>query len=160
MAADLETGGQVTDTLTLDDDISVLVVRAANKLTAHSSRVMRSRYGVGAIEWRMLVMLTLEPDIPASRATEAVGIDKAAVSRALASLHDRGLVAAVESARDPRRKTWRLTDAGAHLHDTILVWARHRDAAMLAGIPETDREAAKAVMRSVVRFFERSDTES
>lgn len=146
----------VHETLTLDDDISVLLVRAANKLTAHSSRHLRSRYGIGSIEWRMLVMLTLEPDIPASRATEAVGFDKAAVSRALSTLKDRGLVTATESRRDPRRKTWALLPAGEALHAEILVWARERDEAMLSDVPADDLQRVTVALRSISHYFEAS----
>lgn len=140
-------------TLSLDDDLSVLVVRAANKLTAHSSNVLRSRYGIGAIEWRMLVMLTLESNISAARASEVVGIDKSAVSRALAGMRENGLVAGLENRRDPRRKTWKLTPRGRQLHDRIYIWARERDDKMLASSPTSDREAAKAVLRKIIAYF-------
>lgn len=141
------------ETLSLDDDMSVLLVRAANKLTAHSSRILRSRYGIGAIEWRMLVMLTLETDISAARISEFVGIDKSAVSRALAGMLEGGLVAALESRRDPRRKTWKLTPKGRQLHDRIYIWARERDDTMLASSPSSEQEAAKAVLRRIITYF-------
>lgn len=146
---------EIAKTLSLDDDLSVLVVRAANKLTAHSSNVLRSRYGIGAIEWRMLVMLTLESNISAARVSEVVGIDKSAVSRALSGLLESGLVAARQSPRDPRRKTWKLTRKGQTLHDRIFVWARERDDTMLASTSEADREAAKTVLRNIIASFER-----
>jgi len=149
------TEAAANETLSLDDDLSVLVVRAANKLTTHSSNVLRSQYGIGAIEWRMLVMLTLETDISAARVSEVVGIDKSAVSRALSGLLEGGLVAARQSPRDPRRKTWKLTRKGKVLHDRIFVWARERDAAMLASTSDSDREAAKAVLRKIIASFER-----
>lgn len=142
------------ETLSLDDDLSVLAVRAANKLTAHSSNVLRSRYGIGAIEWRMLVMLTLESGISAARVSEVVGIDKSAVSRALAGMLKSGLVAGLESRRDPRRKTWKLTARGRKLHDRIYVWARERDDKMLESSTKSDQEAAKAVLRQIIAYFE------
>lgn len=144
------------ETLSLDDDLSVLVVRAANKLTTHSSNVLRSRYGIGAIEWRMLVMLTLESDISAARVSEVVGIDKSAVSRALAGMRENGLVEGLESRRDPRRKTWKLTAQGRKLHGRIYIWARERDEKMLASSVASELEAAKAVLRKIIACFETS----
>lgn len=152
--------GPQVGTLSLQDDISVLLVRAANKLTAHSSGLMRSRFGIGAIEWRMLVMLTLETDIPASRAADVVGIDKAAVSRALNGLRSRGLIDAEPAPRDPRRKTWSMTQAGRLLHDEVLVWARQRDRDMLAGIDRADQETVKTVLRLMIGFFEQAPADS
>lgn len=149
-----------TGTLSLQDDISVLLVRTANKLTAHSSGLMRSRFGIGAIEWRMLVMLTLESGIPASRAADVVGIDKAAVSRALNGLRTRGLIDAELAPRDPRRKTWSMTEAGRVLHDEVLVWARQRDRDMLAGIDRADQETVKTVLRRMIGFFEQAPADS
>lgn len=149
-----------TGTLSLQDDISVLLVRTANKLTAHSSGLMRSRFGIGAIEWRMLVMLTLESGIPASRAADVVGIDKAAVSRALNGLRTRGLIDAEPAPRDPRRKTWSMTEAGRLLHDEVLVWARQRDRDMLSGIDRADQETVKTVLRLMIGFFEQAPADS
>ena len=117
-------------TLSLTDTPTVLLVFAANRFTRNASRLYQQEFGIGAMDWRMLVMLTAVPDIPAARASQTIGIDKAAVSRSLARLEAKGLVTARVNGKRPY---WRLTPEGEALHDKILTTTLKRQEKIFEG---------------------------
>jgi len=111
-----------------------LLAILANRMSRGASKFYRRHFGVGLTEWRTLGMLALEPDIPAMRVAEVTGMDKAAVSRALSKLRDRGLVLFEATSSDPRRKTWRLSGPGVTLYERILNLALLRQKTLLTGL--------------------------
>jgi len=130
--------------------IPYLLSSVNNTLSRGASKLYLDRFGVGIVEWRLLSMLAIEPGIPAARACEVLGNDRAAVSRALGGLERKGLVAGVANhPGDPRRRDWRLTEEGGALHDTILAIALDREARLIAGVAARDLEIFLRVMRQM-----------
>ncbi len=142
-----EAGGT---TLDFDKSPTVLLVFAANRFTRTAARLYQDDFGIGAMDWRMLVMLTKEPDIPVARASKVIGIDKAAVSRSLARLEGKGLVKAAVPAGDERRKTWALTRKGHALHDRILPVALSRQQEILDGFSQQDVERLNGYLQKLL----------
>ena len=70
-------------TLSFERSPTVLLSFAANRFSRAAARVYQDRFGIGAMDWRMLVMLTRAPGSGVSDAARTIGIDKAAVSRSL-----------------------------------------------------------------------------
>lgn len=130
--------GNKRRTLSFSRAPTVLLTFAANRFTRSSARSYLEKFGIGAMDWRMLVMLTREPGCDAARASAAIGIDKGAVSRSLARLEKEGLATYVSRKTDERRKDWRLTKKGIALHDAILEVALDRLQATLDGFSEND----------------------
>lgn len=125
-------------TMDFDRNPTVLLVFAANRFTRDATRFLQQNYGIGAMDWRTLVMLTKEPDTPVARASQVMGIDKAAVSRTFASLHKSGLVTPSVTGGDSRRKNWRLTEKGQALHDEMLGAVLDRQQQMLKGFSDAE----------------------
>ncbi|MBT6095058.1 MAG: MarR family transcriptional regulator [Rhodospirillaceae bacterium] len=94
----------------------VLLGKVTNRYVRDSSRLFQKDFGIGVMEWRMLVILTRKPSASVTESSRIIGIDKGAVSRALARLETKGLAA---TASETRRK-WHLTDAGRAMHEEIL----------------------------------------
>ncbi|KIC45918.1 hypothetical protein RA28_09675 [Ruegeria sp. ANG-S4] len=130
--------GQRHKTLSFSRTPSVLLTFAANRFTRSSARVYMKDYGIGAMDWRMLVMLVREPGCSAARASAAIGIDKGAISRSLARLEAKNLVEYESLESDERRKKWFLSKKGMALHDEILEVALARLRVMLDGFSEQD----------------------
>lgn len=143
-------GGPGRRTLSLTSAPSVLLVFAANRYTRAISRVYQKRYGIGAMDWRMLSTLTRTPDIAVSEAAAAIGIDKAAVSRSLARLEGRGLAQAQAPGPDGRRRLFRLSAEGAALHDEILGTALAMQRRALDGFDQAEAEAFGALLRRYI----------
>lgn len=147
---DAESSGHAS-TLSFSRSTTVLLTFAANRFTRNAARRYQDEFGIGAMDWRMLVMLTREPESSVSRASRTIGIDKAAVSRSLARLQKKGLVQASSTQSDERRKSWSLTAAGIDLHDRILAVALEWQKKLLQGFTVSEVEEFNGFLK---RFLE------
>lgn len=147
--------GPARATLSFRRTPTVLLTFAANRFTRAASREYQAKFGIGAMDWRMLVMLTREPGSTVSHAARTIGIDKAAVSRSLRRMQTAGLVAPATSGPDERRKSWTLTQAGSDLHDRILTHALGRMRQLMAGFSP---EEVRAFTGYLARVLDNLDT--
>ena len=122
-------------------------IMLGNTMQSKFSQFFQRQYDIGAVEWRMLVVLAMEPDATMSRVTEIIEMDKAAVSRALAKLDDKRLVQTSVTGTNARSKLWRLTPAGIALHDVILKASVQYIEKILDGIPEESLTAMLEAMK-------------
>lgn len=120
-----------------------------NALSRGASKFYLEEFGVGIAEWRILAMLAIEPEIPATRICEVVALDKSSASRGLKSLLDKGLLSFHESKRDTRRRIWWLNEAGYETHDKILSVALAREERLLQEVDAADLEITLRVMRQM-----------
>ena len=127
--------------LDLERYAPALLTFLANKLSRGASAVYRREFGVGIIDWRIMALLAIEPGIPASRICKVIGLDKGPVSRSLAFMAGRGLVAAAADGQDARRRIVALTPAGRALHDRILAVALERERRLLSCLAPAEVEA-------------------
>jgi DNA-binding MarR family transcriptional regulator len=133
----------------------VLVTFAGNRLTREATRAYQAEFGIGVMDWRMLVMLTGAPGCSVAVAARLTGIDKAAVSRSLHRLEGNGLAQAEALGDDPRQKSWSLTAAGQDLHGKILPQALTRQKDLLKGF---SAEEVTAFTGYLQRFLDNIDT--
>lgn len=122
-----------------------------NALSRGASSIYREKFGIGISEWRAVSMLAIEPDITAARICEVVNLDKAAASRALATLDELGYLESETSETDPRKKRWRLNRKGYDLHEAIMRIALAREETLIAGADPQDLEATIRVMRIMLK---------
>lgn len=125
-------------TLSLQNSPVVLVTFAGNRLTREATRAYQAEFGIGVMDWRMLVMLTRSPGCSVALAARLSGIDKAAVSRSLQRLESEGLAQSETLGEDERRKSWSLTPKGLDLHARILPRALERQNDLLKGFSPKD----------------------
>lgn len=125
-----------------------------NALSRGASAIYREKFGLGITEWRTISMLAIEPGITAARICDVINLDKAAASRALATLDSMGYLESVSSETDPRKRTWSLNEAGYALHGTILKLAIGREEALLKGVDPQDLEATIRAMRIMMKNVE------
>lgn len=125
-------------TLSFNRSPIVLLTFAGNRLTRAATRAYQEEFGIGVMDWRMLVMLTRAPGCSVAEATRVTGIDKAAVSRSLHRLQQDGLATAQALGGDERRKSWSLTDQGHALHAKLLPVALNRQRALLKGFSKQE----------------------
>lgn len=130
---DDENGEDYRETLSFTRSPTVLLTFAANRFTRAASRVYQENYGLGAMDWRMLVMLTREPGATLSHSSKIIGIDKGAVSRSLHRLLEQELVQQGDLHANGRSRGWRLTAQGHDLHKRILREALERQKKLFSG---------------------------
>jgi DNA-binding MarR family transcriptional regulator len=85
-APSLETG------VDLDASTQALIVILANRLTRNVSLYCRQRYKIGSIELRILMLLRRRQNLSSTQIAAQTDLDKAAVSRSLMTLQERGLI--------------------------------------------------------------------
>ncbi|MDJ0361880.1 MarR family winged helix-turn-helix transcriptional regulator [Rhodococcus sp. H29-C3] len=146
--------GRAEVTLSLTHAPMVRIGLLANKYRQLTSRYYLREFGVGATDWRLLVVLTKSPEVSAGYIAELLGIDKAAVSRSLNALGSLGLSTdALRSSADPRIKLWRLTRDGQELHARMLTASLRMNNVLLTGFGEEDiiklLELSDAMLRNL-----------
>jgi DNA-binding MarR family transcriptional regulator len=137
--------------INIETYIPYFLAAVNNALSRGAAQIYSTRFGIGIAEWRVVSMLAIEPGIAAARMCAVIAQDKAATSRALNQLQREAYVAFDATSNDPRRKIWRLTDAGYALHDQIMALALDRECRLITNVDPDDLEAFLRVMRTMRR---------
>jgi len=120
--------------LDLRDHIATRVAIFANRLSRAASRFYRKTYGIGVVEWRLIMYIGRTRETRANRICNATDLDKGAVSRSLAALERLGIVSVKEDGSDNRRNNVTLTTKGRALHDEIVPIALQRQVNLLSDL--------------------------
>jgi DNA-binding MarR family transcriptional regulator len=87
--------------------------------------------GLSSVEFGLVASLGRRPPMSVIRLAEAVGMDKGQISRALAGLVSRKLVARAVNPRDNREVLVSLTRTGLAAHDAIVAGTQERNQRLL-----------------------------
>jgi DNA-binding MarR family transcriptional regulator len=134
-------------TLDLERYVPAFITFIANKLSKSATVFYQRNFGVNVTEWRIMSLLAIEPGIPASRICHVIGFDKGPVSRTLAALQKRGLVAIRTDPNDGRSHSISLTPRGRATHDKVIVAALERERRLLSCLDEEEREVLIDLLR-------------
>ena len=134
-------------TLDLDRYVPAIITFIANKLSNSATVFYQKNFGVNATEWRIMSLLAIEPGIPAARICHVIGFDKGPVSRTLAALQKRGLIAIRTDPNDGRSHSISLTARGRATHDKVIVAALERERRLLSCLDEDEREVLIDLLR-------------
>jgi DNA-binding MarR family transcriptional regulator len=137
-------GGPMLD---LDRYVPALITFIANKLSKTATALYQRNFGVNVTEWRIMSLLVIEPGIPASRICHVIGFDKGPVSRTLALLQKRGLVAIRTDPNDGRSHSITLTVKGRSTHDKVIAAALDRERRLLSCLKKDEREVLIDLLR-------------
>jgi DNA-binding MarR family transcriptional regulator len=94
--------------------------------------------GLSSVEFGLVASLGRHPPMSVVRLAEAVGMDKGQISRALAGLVSRKLVAKAVNPKDNRETLVCLTKAGLAAHDAIVAGAQERNRRLLEQLSQDD----------------------
>ena len=134
-------------TLDLDRYVPAFITFIANKLSNSATVFYQKNFGVNVTDWRIMSLLAIEPGIPAARICEVIGFDKGPVSRTLAALQKRGLVAIRADPNDGRSHSIALTARGRAMHDKVIVAALERERRLLSCLDQEERELLIDLLR-------------
>ncbi|UFZ02877.1 MarR family transcriptional regulator [Bradyrhizobium ontarionense] len=136
-------------TLDLDRYVPAFITFIANKLSNSATAFYQRNFGVNVTEWRIMSLLAIEPGIPASRICSVIGFDKGPVSRTLALMKGRGLIAIRNDPEDGRSHSISLTAKGRATHDKVIVAALERERRLLACLDKNEQEVLIALLRRI-----------
>jgi DNA-binding MarR family transcriptional regulator len=94
--------------------------------------------GLNSVEFGLVASLGRRPPMSVARLAEAVGQDKGQISRALANLLSRKLIAKLANPKDSREVLISLTAAGLAAHDAIVDGAQERNRRLLEHLSEAE----------------------
>jgi len=112
-----------TPAFDLDTFTPYLVAVAAQVLSDGLAREYQERFGISVPDWRVLVHLSHSDGASVRDIEKRVVMEKSKVSRAVARLEGRGLIAKRQSKDDKRLLNLSLTDAGRGLMLELLPMA-------------------------------------
>ncbi len=110
--------------------------------------------GLSSVEFGLVACLGRHAPMSVASLAAAVGMDKGQISRALAGLVTRKLIAKQVNARDSREVLVSLTKTGLAAHDRIVAGAIERQKYLLQGI---DAVHAQRLLDDIERLTERAD---
>ncbi|MEK9281471.1 MarR family transcriptional regulator [Bradyrhizobium sp. ISRA442] len=94
--------------------------------------------GLSSVEFGLVASLGRRPPMSVARLAEAVGQDKGQISRALADLVSRKLIAKSANPKDSREVLVSLTKAGLAAHDAVVAGAQERNRRLLEHLSEDE----------------------
>lgn len=130
-----------------DEFIAVLITTIAMRLSRGSTNFYRARWDIGMLDWRVLLALDRTQALNVGALADAAGLDKAAVSRSLGALGERGIVTVEQTRSRGRAAIAALTPAGRALCGEILAASRKRQNRLFKAFPKNDTDALAATLR-------------
>src|SRR6266436_1147995 len=128
-----------------DDRLAPITAMMSSRLMVLANLLKRGailRYkrlvGLSSVEFGLVASLGRRPPMSVARLAEAVGMDKGQISRALAELVARKLVAKAANPRDNREVLVCLTRTGLAAHDAIVAGAQERNRRLLEQLSPED----------------------
>ena len=122
----------------------------SNRTSEGFSAIYSAGFGLSVPEWRILATLA---ETPAARAKDIEGtrhMHKTVVSRAVASLRERGLVGAEPNEKDKREAFLSLTAEGRRLYEEIVPLGLAYEDAFLAVLDGEERAALARIMAKLM----------
>jgi DNA-binding MarR family transcriptional regulator len=118
--------------------ISSRLIVLANLLKRGAILRYKRLAGLSSVEFGLVASLGRRPPMSVARLAEAVGMDKGQISRALAGLVSRKLVARAVNPRDNREVLVCLTRTGLIAHEAIVAGAVERNQRLLEELGKDD----------------------
>jgi DNA-binding MarR family transcriptional regulator len=132
-------------TAAMDAELAPITAMMSSRLMVLANLLKRGailRYkrlaGLSSVEFGLVASLGRRPPMSVVRLAEAVGQDKGQISRALAGLVARKLVARAVNPRDNREVLVSLTRSGLAAHDAIVAGALERNQRLLEQLDPAD----------------------
>lgn len=124
----------------LSNHIPTKIAVFANRMQRSASRYYRKRYGIGVVEWRLVMFIGQVTQTRANRICSETDLDKGAVSRSLGVLQRLGIVGIEGDGADGRRNNISLTEKGRALHDEMVPTALNRQSELVADLSKAEVE--------------------
>ncbi|MCA1454677.1 MarR family transcriptional regulator [Bradyrhizobium sp. BRP22] len=141
------------------EHVAVLVSTIGMRLNRGATAYYRSVWNIGAVEWRLIMTLKSISSLNVSELSDAADIDKAAASRSLAILEERGLVSVEQTRSRGRAAIAKLTAEGRKFAAKLTEVSRERDARLFREFSPPDKERLRDLLHRLSRSLEKADWE-
>lgn len=135
--------------LSLSEYLPYRLAITSNRVSRMVARAYRARFGLSIWEWRTLAILGEGRSITAQDLAELAAMDKVAVSRAVKSLVERGLVERVVHEGDGRSRLLHLTAAGQDVYEDVAPMALTAEARLLEKLSPGERDQLAGLLDKI-----------
>ncbi|MFW3168748.1 MarR family winged helix-turn-helix transcriptional regulator [Geodermatophilus sp. CPCC 206100] len=134
-----------------------LLALLSNNLVYRESRALRTRFGLGTNDWRVISAIGIRPGITATEISEFVAMNKAIVSKSVGVLTARRLIVQVEDTGRSRHLF--LTPAGVEMHDAMLPISMRGQEILLADLSAEDVSRLNELLRRLLAHVRELQTD-
>jgi DNA-binding MarR family transcriptional regulator len=125
----------------------------ANTVSTAIADTYQERYDMTIPEWRVMAVLAHAPGLSAAEVAERTGMDKVAVSRAVARLLRSQRLRRRQTTTDRRRSALELSTDGREVYGRIAPWALRYERELLEALTPTELAMLDVVLN---RLLERA----
>ncbi|MGB3627399.1 MAG: MarR family transcriptional regulator [Henriciella sp.] len=133
-------GSGDAQTLKLDCFLPYRLSVLSNAVSRKIAEMYERDFEISIWQWRIIAVLGESDGLTATQVATQTLMDKPAVSRATASLLERGLISRKSDTSDRRKAALRLTKKGRTIYDAIIPRALAYERALLSGLSTEDAE--------------------
>jgi len=134
----------------LEDSVFFKLVRVVNLTARPFQQRVGRQHQLTLNEWRAMAVLGAQPGLTATQVADLTGLDKMAVSRALAGLQRHKRLHRHEDPTDQRRSRLYLSSIGKALYATASAQAREREAELFAGVDPAELRGMNATLDKLI----------
>ena len=142
-----------------DEHVAVLVSTLGARLNRGATAYYRSTWNIGTVEWRLLMTLNSIEALNVSELSDAAYVDKAAASRSLVLLEERGLVSVEQTRSRGRAAIARLTAEGRAFAAKLAEVSGARDARLFKDFAPADKEQLRQLLYRLASALDHADWE-
>ena len=142
--------------MSTDDSLFFKLVRVVNLTARPFQQRVGRQHQLTLNEWRVMAVLGAQPGFTATQVSDRTGLDKMAVSRALAGLKQRRRVQRHDDPTDQRRGRLYLTSAGKDLFTVVSAEAQGREAELFAGVSAAELQRLGVTLDKLIVAVEGS----
>ncbi|WP_010217586.1 MULTISPECIES: MarR family transcriptional regulator [unclassified Sphingomonas] len=133
-------------TLKLDQFLPYRLSIVSNRVSAAVASTYQALFGLRIPEWRLVAIIAESEGATQQALGLATRMDKVTVSRAAATLVERGLVERRPNASDQRSHLLSLTEAGRTLYENVAPKALELEAQVFAGFTRAEIASFRAML--------------
>ncbi|MCJ8161262.1 MarR family winged helix-turn-helix transcriptional regulator [Acinetobacter zhairhuonensis] len=123
----------------IDRHATAQINMLANKLMLKSSTAYTQNFGIGMMEWRVIAVLSGNPNSSLQIVSDLLGLDKAAVSRTVKKLEEKKYISVDGDNTDKRAYVLNLTESGKQLYEVAADFAIAREQLLLEELDEAEK---------------------
>ncbi len=131
------------------------LARLAGRIS-HSLAQTYRHEGIATVHWRILAQLAADPGLTAVEVGRRIDLEKSKLSRALATMEERGWLRRRPDPRDQRAALITLTPSGWALFHRIRPMALAWEAQLLDALPEASRQQLLELIEQLERQLDQS----
>ena len=120
--------------------------RVSNLISRGIASTYQNDFGLSVAEWRVMAVIGGQPDLTASEVIGITAMDKVAVSRAVKTLVDRGLMARQIPDQDKRSRRLKLTEGGQQIYADVIQRALEYERRLLDQLNHRDLESFNRIL--------------